>query len=170
NLRHVINAVTYRMRTLPFDTVVALDDFDVETAAALREHLRLPGPGDSAARLFRDKLAMRVAARGLGLRVPDFVGVFNHEAVKRFLDTVPPPWLSKPRSEASSMGIRKLHDADAAWRRVHELGDDQSFHLIERFVPGDLYHVDALVHGGRTVFAEVSKYHRPLLEVYQGGG
>ncbi len=41
------------------DRLVALDDFDVETAATLREHLRVPGMGDTTARYFRDKLAMR---------------------------------------------------------------------------------------------------------------
>ncbi|MFO0847921.1 MAG: hypothetical protein U0871_05065 [Gemmataceae bacterium] len=51
-----------------------------------------------------------------------------------------------------------------------QLGDDQSFHLIERMVPGDLFHVDSLTHAGRVVFAEVNAYWRPLLDVYQGGG
>jgi hypothetical protein len=37
-------------------------------------------------------------------------------------------------------------------------------------VPGELYHVDSLVAEGRVVFAAVSKYHRPLLEIWQGGG
>jgi hypothetical protein len=37
-------------------------------------------------------------------------------------------------------------------------------------LPGDLYHVDSLVCNGEVRFAEVSRYHRPLLEVYQGGG
>jgi hypothetical protein len=170
NRRAVINGVAYLMRTIPFDCLVALDDFDVELVAHLREHFRMPGLGDSGARFFRDKLAMRTRARELGIDVPDFVGLIRHDEVRSFLATVPPPWLIKPRSEASSIGIRKFSDADAVWRRLDELGDDQSFHLLERFVPGDVYHVDALVHGGRTVLAEVSRYHRPLLEVYQGGG
>ena len=45
------------------DRIVALDDFDVEKAASLREHLRVPGMGDTTARYFRDKLAMRIQAR-----------------------------------------------------------------------------------------------------------
>jgi biotin carboxylase len=168
--RAVVNAVAYLMRTEPIDAVVALDDFDVEVAAALREHFRLPGMGESVMRYFRDKLAMRVLARQRGLLVPEFVGVVHHAAVGRFLQTVPPPWLLKPRMQASSIGIVKFHDAEAVWRRIHELGDEQSHHLLERFVPGDLYHVDSLVKDGRVVFAEVGQYHRPLLEVWQGGG
>jgi hypothetical protein len=168
--RGVINAVAYLLRSRPIDTFVALDDFDVELVASLREHFRLAGLGDSAARFFRDKLAMRGQARASGIRVPEFTGVFHHDDVRRFLAEVPPPWLLKPRGEASSIGIRKLHDADAVWRRLDELGDDQSFQLLERFVPGDVFHVDSLMTGGRVVFSEVSRYLRPLLEVYQGGG
>ena len=54
------------------------------------------------------------------------------------------------------------------WRAIDRLGDDQSFYLLERLVPGELYHVDSLVVDHRVVFAEVNKYFRPLLEVYQG--
>ena len=89
--------------------IVALDDFDVEVAAHVREHFRLPGRNESNARLFRDKLAMRHKARELGVRIPEFVGIFNHAEVARFLAVVPPPWLLKPRSQASAAGIRKLH-------------------------------------------------------------
>jgi nitrous oxide reductase accessory protein NosL len=52
-----------------------LDDFDVEKAATLREHLRIGGMGETTARYFRDKLAMRMKAREAGINVPDFVGI-----------------------------------------------------------------------------------------------
>ena len=44
------------------DRIVALDEFDMETAATLREHLRMPGMGLTTMRYFRDKLAMRMRA------------------------------------------------------------------------------------------------------------
>ena len=50
-------------RTERLDRIVALDDFDVETAAMLREYLHVPGMGETTARAFRDKLAMRARAR-----------------------------------------------------------------------------------------------------------
>ncbi len=168
--RTVINAVAYLLRTQPIDRIVALDEFDMELAAHLREHFRLPGLGETAVRFFRDKLAMRVRAREVGLPIPEFVGAIHHDDVRRFLATVPAPWLLKPRTEASAIGIQKFTDADAVWRRLDELGDNQSFHLLERFVPGDLYHVDTLSAGGKLLFAEVSRYRRPLLEIWQGGG
>lgn len=170
--RGLINAVAYLMRSRKIDRIVALDDFDVEVAAHLREHFRMTDAGhsESQARLFRDKLAMRVQAREIGVRIPDFCPIFHHDAVRDFLARVPGPWLMKPRSEASAAGIRKLHSADDVWRRIDELGDEQSFHLIEQMVPGDLFHVDSLVADGKVVFAEVNAYWKPLLDVYQGGG
>ena len=170
--RGLMNVVAYLMRTRRIDRIVALDDFDVEVAASLREHFRMTdsGPGESQARLFRDKLAMRMAARDLGVRIPEFTPIFHHDAVRHFLATVPGPWLVKPRSEASAAGIQKCHSADEVWRRIDELGDDHSFHLVERMVPGDLYHVDSLTRDNRVIFAEVNAYGRPLLDVYQGGG
>ncbi len=168
--RHVINGLAYLFRTRAVDRIVALDDYDVELAAHLREHFRLTGMGETTMRHFRDKLAMRVKAQENGIRVPAFVPLFNHDQVRRFLGTVPAPWLLKPRMEASSIGIQKCRHADEVWKRVEELGDDQSFHLVEQFVPGAMYHVDALVSEGQMVFAEVNQYHKPLLEVWQGGG
>ncbi len=168
--RAAINGVAYLMRSRPIDRIVALDDFDVELAAHLREHFRLSGMGDSTARHFRDKLAMRVKARECGVPIPAFTALFHHDDVRRFLETVPPPWLMKPRGQASSIGIKKLTHPDEVWRRLEELGDEQSFHLLEQMLAGDLYHVDSLVCRGKVLFAEVNKYHRPLLEVYQGGG
>lgn len=170
DLAEVIRGLAYLMRSVRIDAVVTLDDYDVDLGAALREHFRLPGLGQSAVRHFRDKLAMRMRAREAGLAIPEFVPIFHHDDVRRFLAQVPPPWLMKPRHEASSIGIKKLHDADAVWGRISELGDEASYHLLEQFVPSDLYHVDSLVADGQVVFAEVGRYHTPLLEVWSGGG
>ncbi|HEY2787668.1 MAG TPA: ATPase [Fimbriiglobus sp.] len=170
--RGLINSVAYLMRSRPIDRILALDDFDVDVAANLREHFRLTncGHGESTARFFRDKLAMRMKAVEVGVRCPRFTSLAHHPDVRQFLVDVPGPWLVKPRGEASAAGIRKLATADEVWKRVDELGDDQTFFLLEEMVPGDLYHVDSLTHAGRVVFAEANAYWRPLLDVYHGGG
>lgn len=166
----VLHAVSYLARTRQIDQIIALDDFDVEMAANLREHMRLPGIGDSQARFFRDKLAMRVQAHRQGIPVPEFIQVLNYDRLRDFMARVPPPWVLKPRGEASAMGIKKLHQADELWPLLDQLGDRQSFFLLERFVPGDVYHVDAVVDQGQVLFAATSKYGAPPMSVYQGGG
>ena len=73
----ITNAVSYLARERLIDSVVPLDDYDVMTAAALREHLRLPGLGQTVAHHYRDKLAMRVRAQAAGIRVPSFSAAFS---------------------------------------------------------------------------------------------
>ncbi len=167
---NITYAVSWLARGHDIDRIVALDDYDVATAASLREHLRLPGLGESTARRFRDKLAMRAAAAAAGIRVPPFTGLFNYDRLRDYMAQVPAPWVLKPRFEAGAVGIRKLHDSEQVWRSLDELGDQQSFYLLEQFVPGDVYHVDALVWEGEVVFAVSSRYGEPPLSVTQGGG
>jgi biotin carboxylase len=169
--RAVVNAISYLARSRDIARITPLDDYDVETAAHLREHLRIPGMGETTARYFRDKLAMRARAKDRGIAIPDFVPVLNHARIHRFLETVPAPWLLKPRSEASSVGIRKLERAEDVWRAVEELGDAGSSYLIERMIPGDVFHVDAIVSEKQVLLAEVHRYRKPLFElIHQGGG
>ena len=166
----ITHAVAYLFRSRNIDRIVALDDYDVETAADLREHLRLPGMGHSQARFFRDKLAMRVQAMSRGVPVPAFTPVLNYDNVRTFMADVPGPWVLKPRSEASSMGIKKVHHPDELWGLLEALGDRQSFYVLEKFVAGHVYHVDSVVWDGRVVFAAAHRYGLPPMTVYQGGG
>ena len=106
-LQDVLLGISHLAKTEVIDRVVPLDDFDVETAATLREHLRVPGMGDSTARYFRDKLAMRTKARDEGLPVPEFIQVLNHRKLNEFLQRVPAPWVLKPRSLAGSIGVKR---------------------------------------------------------------
>lgn len=166
----IIYAVSYLMRGEAIERIVPLDDYDVETAAALREHLRLPGIGETTIRHFRDKLAMRMKARQEGFRVPEFTPVFNYDRLREWMGRVPPPWLLKPRSEAGAMGIKRVNNDEEVWRWLDQLGDEQSFFLLEQFVPGEVYHVDSIAWNGRIVFALAHKYLRPPINVAHDGG
>lgn len=168
-LDDIVKAVTHLARNEKLDRIVALDEFDMETAATLREHLRIPGMGLTTMRYFRDKLAMRMRALDRHVRVPDFVPVVNHGDIRYYLDHVPGPWVLKPRQEASAIGIKKFHTPDELWPLLEQLGDKQSSYLVEKFVPGDVYHVDSVVSENEIVFANVSKYGKPPMNVAHGG-
>jgi len=142
----------------------------VEMAATLREHLRIPGMGDTRARYFRDKLAMRLRAKDLGMLVPQFIHLLNYDQIREFLDQVPGPWVIKPRSQASAIGIKKIETPDQLWQTVETLGDQQSFNLLEQFIPGDIYHVDSIVFEGQVRFAALHKYKQPPMDVAHEGG
>jgi len=169
-LEQITNTVTYLARARHFDRIVALDEFDMEVAAHLREHMRIPGMGRTAIAHFRDKLAMRYAARAAGIAEPEFTRVLFHEELREWMDRVPDPWVLKPRAEASAIGIRKMHNAEQVWQTIEDLGDRQSFFLLEQFVPGDIFHVDGIVSEGEVVFAAVSGYGKPPMQVMHEGG
>jgi biotin carboxylase len=166
----LIKGVSYLARGQVIDRIVPLDDYDVETAALLREHLRIPGMGDTTARYFRDKLAMRVKAREHGILVPEFVHVLNYDRVREYMERVPPPWVLKPRSEASAVGIKKAHHAEEVWRLLDALGDQQSFYVLEQYIPGDIFHIDSIVSEREVVFAVPHKYGHPPMNVAHDGG
>ena len=168
-LSDMIKGVSFLARTERFDRIIALDDFDVEKAAMLREHLRVPGMGDTTSRYFRDKLAMRMRARNENISVPRFCPILNYDDLRTFLDEVSPPYLLKPRSSAGTIGIKKIEGAESLWRTLDELGDLQSFYILEEFIPGDIFHVDTIVDNKKTLFSLVSKYGKPPLEVSHEG-
>jgi len=166
----VIHGVSYLARTEDIARIIPLDEFDLEMASALREHLRVPGMGETTVRHFRDKLAMRMRAQEAGILVPEFVPIINYDRIREYLDRVPPPWILKPRSSASAIGLRKLDEPEQVWRIVEELGDRRSFHLLERFIPGQVFHVDSLAWEREIIFAEAHAYLNPPFAVYHGGG
>jgi len=166
----ILNTVSWMARGRRFDRVVALDEFDLETAAAVREHMRIPGMGITTSSYYRDKLAMRTAARESGFLVPAFCPIFSYDELRDYMAHVSAPWLLKPRSEASALGIRKIEEPEQLWRALDELGDRQSYFLLERFVPGDIFHVDSIVSGSKVIFSAAHQYGRPPMQVMHEGG
>jgi len=169
-LADLLHAVSYAARTRHIDRVVALDEFDMENVAALREHLRLPGIGLTTIRYFRDKLAMRARAQECGILVPQFQHILNYDDLREFMARVPAPWLLKPRAQASGIGMKKINSPEDLWPWLDQLGDRQSEYLLEQFVPGRVFHVDGVVSERNVLFAEVHSYGAPPLDVSHHGG
>ena len=168
--QELVAGAAYIMREHGIDRIVALDDFDVEDAALLREEFRVPGMGQTTARYFRDKLAMRLRAQKHGIPAPAFSPMFRRDAVARFCESHPGPYVVKPRSEASAAGISKVADADAALAVYDRLGEEAYRYLIECFAPGRVYHVDAVIRETEMQFVRSSAYVDPPLSIVQGGG
>ena len=170
NLEHLLLGVGNLMKSNTIDAIVALDDFDVEKATYLRENLRIAGMGQTTGRYFRDKLAMRMRAKSCGISNPNFCSLFNDHDINTFADTISPPWVLKPRSEASATGIIKVFDKESLWIHINEMGNNRFKYLVEQFHPGDVYHCDSLVLNGKILFSITSKYLTTPMEISQGGG
>ena len=176
SMQSYLAAASYVARKRRVMRVIALEEYDVVTAAHIREHLCVSGMGTTIARSFQDKLAMRCKARELGIPQPQFVPLVNYDVLDEFMTQHSSPWMLKPRIGASSMGMKKLHDPEAVWRAVADLDEREpfhersDFHLLEQFIPGDVYHVDSLVAAGKVLFASVERYGMPPFEVSHTGG
>ena len=172
----LVYVVSQLARPQEIDRVIALEEFDVITAGLIREHLCMDGMTSVTARVFRDKLSMRVNASRAGIRVPDFVHVLNYDELRSFMERVPPPWVMKPRTDVSAIGIKKLNDAEEMWRAIdaldarEDLRERSPYYLLERFVAGEVFHVDSLVKDGKILFAGVNRYGRPPMNVAHEGG
>jgi hypothetical protein len=165
----VKSGMNFLMKRERIDRVVALDDFDVEKAAIIREEFRIAGMGHSTSRFFRDKLAMRYKAESLGIMAPAFVPAFNDAHLQEFMDTHQGPWLLKPRGSAASTGIKKINESSELWPLLENIRDGQGAYLLECFRPGEVYHVDSIVFESKVVFSRVHKYLNPPLEVTTEG-
>lgn len=152
-LGQIINTVAYLARSHRFARIFALDGSSMETVAVLREHLRIPGMGITTTHSFRDRLAMRMKAAHLGMRVPAFTSVLNYDDIRAYMERVPTPWLLTPRSESFVGPIQQIHDSEQLWRALEELGDRQSYFFLEQSIPGDFFHVDSITAEGQVVFA-----------------
>ena len=171
-----IDLLAFLGRKRRIDRVIALEEFDVVTAALMREHLCLSGLSSSRAKIFRDKLSMAVHSQRAGINVPEFVQLMNDGEVNDYMERVPPPWVIKPRSDVSAIGIKKVEHPDEVWRAIEEMNKREnlreraSYYVLARFIPGDVFHVDSLVKEGKVVFSGANQYGRPPMQVAHVGG
>jgi len=171
-----IDLLAFLARNRKIDRVIALEEFDVVTAALMREHLCLPGLSSSGAKVFRDKLSMAVHAQRAGIYVPDFVPLVNVEEVDEFMLRVPGPWVIKPRSDVSAIGISKVSEPEEVRRAISEMNEREnlreraSYYVLARFIPGEVFHVDSIVNDGKVLFAGTNQYGRPPMQVAHQGG
>ena len=171
-----IDLLAFLGRNRRIDRVIALEEFDVVTAALMREHLCLAGLSSSRAKIFRDKLSMAVHSQRAGINVPEFVQLLNQEEVSEYMDRVPGPWVIKPRSDVSAIGIKKVERPDEVWAAMEEMNarenlrERASYYVLARFIAGEVFHVDSLVNEGKVVFAGANQYGRPPLQVAHQGG
>lgn len=168
--RDLLNAVAYLNQDRAFDLVAPLDEYAVSTAATLRAHLACPGMDEGVTRRVRDKLIMRSVARDNDIPVPPFSGFNNRQEIEKLLNSSAGPWMVKPRSAGGAVRILKLKSRDEVWQTWQELGDKRCYHLIEEFVPSEVYHVDTIVTGGKVVLEVAGHYTLPPFDVWHGGG
>jgi biotin carboxylase len=171
-----IDLVAFLSKRMKVDRVVALEEFDVVTAALIREHLCMPGLSASDAKVFRDKLLMAVRSQKAGITLPEFVPLINPDDISHYMETIPAPWVIKPRSDVSAIGIKKVDQPEQVWQTIEEMNKREnlreraSYYVLARFIAGEVFHVDSVVNRGKVAFSGVNQYGRPPMQVAHQGG
>ena len=155
NREQILNTVSWMARSKCFDRVIALHEHDLETAAQIREHMRVPGMGTTTAGCYCDLLAQRVIARAFGYTVPEFCRLLNYEELRDYTAHVPGPWLLRSRVGVSFGVTRTIQSPEHLWRTLDDLGDAQSHYVLEQMVAGDVFHVDSIVSECEVKFSVV---------------
>ena len=115
-LDELILGVSHLARRVPIDRIVPLDDFDLEKASALREHLRIPGHGRNDHPLLPRQAGD--AGQGAGRRLAG-AGV-RPRAERRAAARVRRAGAAAVDSEAAPHGRRDRHPQDL--RRGRDVG------------------------------------------------
>ncbi|MFJ1705422.1 acetyl-CoA carboxylase biotin carboxylase subunit family protein [Kitasatospora sp. NPDC088346] len=149
-----------------FDGVVALSEYDVLTAAEVREELGVPGPSVELVRAFKDKVVMKERLAAAGLPVPRFTALDRTVSADEVVRAVGLPLVLKPRAKAGSAGVRIIHDTAALAAALADTEVDE--YECEEYVSTEIYHVDGVLSQGREHFVSVSGYVNTPLEFLQG--
>ncbi|WP_130797014.1 ATP-grasp domain-containing protein [Streptomyces otsuchiensis] len=152
-VRAAVNAAARRLG--PVTRLVALNEGDLDTAAALRAELGLPGQRPEALRRFRDKLTMVTVAAGAGLAVPAHADASGPGVVADFARRHGWPAVLKPRRGTASRGVTVLRDPrdvpDAATFDAEPL-------IVQSYVADPVMHIDGLWTGRRLGPWRASRY------------
>ncbi|MGC4865237.1 ATP-grasp domain-containing protein [Micromonospora sp. DT53] len=140
--------------------VIGIHEHTTLPAAMLRDRFKVPGVNTHTAELFRDKVLMKAALAGSGLRIPRFLPVdsdLDVERLQEFLGQFTGPVVLKPRRQAGSFGVRIFQDADEllAYASVNAFEDGYE---VEEFIDGTVCHFDGVVRDGEVRFLSPSQY------------
>jgi hypothetical protein len=165
-------------RTKKFDAVVAVGDRPTVIAARVAAALGLPWHSPEAAAIARHKQRTRERLRDAGLPCPWFVAA----PISRDPDVAPPrprvpsfPCVVKPVALSGSRGVMRADDPaalDEAIERLRALlrspdvrAERNAAHetiLVEGFIPGREYAIEALMHHGALHLLAIFDKPEPL--------
>lgn len=132
----------------------------------VRDALGIPGIGEDVARNVREKARMKEVLRAAGLPCARHQLVTRTEEALAFLELVGLPIVAKPPDGAGAKATYRLDtrvDFDA-WLHAARRNPSEIW-LLEEFLTGREHTYDAVTMGGETIWASVSDYEPPPLEV-----
>ncbi|MEV0963205.1 MULTISPECIES: ATP-grasp domain-containing protein [unclassified Streptomyces] len=147
-------AMTLAGRLAP-DAVLGFAEPHVLATALVQHRLGVPGPGLAAATVSRNKALQRGEFHRAGLPQP------GHRHTVRLSDASAwalerLPVVVKPVSLQGSMGVERIDTAEQ-WQDAVRRRDDEGPLLVESYVEGPEYSVEALVRDGQVLFTNLTR-------------
>ncbi|WP_406727110.1 ATP-grasp domain-containing protein [Streptomyces sp. GD-15H] len=137
------------------DAVLGFAEPHVLAAAMLQHRLGVPGPGLDAATVSRNKALQRGEFRRASLPQPDHRHTVRlSDASEWALDRL--PVVVKPVSLQGSVGVERI-DTPGQWRDAVRRRDDEGPLLVESYVEGPEYSIEALVRDGKVLFTNLTR-------------
>lgn len=145
--------------------VGALEQLQVPLAR-VREALGIEGMDVSTALNVRDKARMKTVLRNAGIPCARHGLITNPTEGYAFADSVGFPLVAKPPAGAGAQATYRLDDPNAlhGWLQAVPPRPEAPA-LLEEFLVGEEHSFDSVTMGGETVWASVSDYLPPPLEV-----
>lgn len=142
------------------DLVIALAELDQVPAAQVREVLGVPGARVQDALRVRDKVMMKAAVAGAGLRVPRFAPLGEALEPGSQAATWSGRTVLKPQAGASSRDTYIYSSVKEALAAVRAgvIGAASEEFEIEEFIAGRVLHIDGLLKQGALVAIQASRY------------
>ncbi|GAA1902290.1 hypothetical protein GCM10009716_10200 [Streptomyces sodiiphilus] len=154
----------------PFGTVLSLTEGGMETAARLNDAFRLGGASHTVSRRLRDKWLTRSRMAELNLPVPPFALVTDRASLAAFGQRAGYPYVIKPTGTTAGYGLIRVTGPaglDDAWTQVRRMLGKRTDRgstlftvrdfLMEGYVPGPEYSVEALSFAGRHVVVAITE-------------
>lgn len=154
-----------------FDAVVSIDDTGLKTAALASQRLGLKHISTSTTDLAQNKISMRERLSKTEVSQPRFQTFKDDENLKEKLSLLGKfPVVLKPATLSGSVGIIRANSEDEVRANIPLVRTIQSSHgcspdspiLIEEYIEGREYAVEAIVIGGQLRFLSVFDKPQPL--------
>ncbi len=147
-----------------FDCVISLSEYELMSAAIVREHFSIAGATVAQTDMVRNKLLMKQAVEAADLVVPQNLSLADFavaEQVKWQGDTV-----LKPVDGASSENVLVFDSPELLSAAlvnnttgIEQLdGGDYDNYQVEQFITGEILHIDGLILNGDLKLVVTSQY------------
>jgi hypothetical protein len=140
-------------RQRPLTRILCHSEYDLIRAAVLRQRLGLPGQSVASANAYRNKVLMKELVAKAALSVAPQVRLENPLQLLTFVEEQGFPVVVKPVDGGGSRGVEVLHDDSQLCQFLKKL--PQRDYMAERFVDGQMYHIDGVTRNSEVLFASV---------------